>query len=192
MTTTLLAVFATPMCCQIFLGTIVPVDATGILMTAIQMVLIPVWLGVSASSLAPSLFAVLTPTTTKLAMAGSLVAIGSIVGGCADHILSGGLFLHMAVTLLHTLAAFFGYFLCAAVGCDENQRRTVAIETAMKNAAFATVLAASHFEEDLIRAPAAVSCMWCPALASLLAAVWSQTPLRTSNADGSWAAEYKA
>lgn len=186
---TLLAVFATPLLCKVVLGTVVPVDAMGILNSAVQIVLLPVFLGVAMGSLAPRTCVALKPVIPVAGVAMGVVAIGAIVAGSAGPIWEGGALMHLAVILFHLLAGLFGYTISALTGgAGEKERRTVALEVAMKNCAFATVLATAHFEEIAIRAPAAASCIWCPTLASVVAVIWRGRP---TSSDGTWVGAYK-
>mmetsp|Transcript_24006 Transcript_24006/g.55413 ORF Transcript_24006/g.55413 Transcript_24006/m.55413 type:complete len:330 (+) Transcript_24006:38-1027(+) len=179
--TTLCAVISIPLVAKALIGAVVPVDVIGILQSAGQLVLIPVTLGVSASAALPRTSA----SIERLLPAFGLVAIvpitGSVVAGSAEAILSGGLPLHLTVSVMHTISAAVGYSLSSALGGSECECRTVAIEVAMKNAVFASVLAASHFEDPAIKAPAAVSCIWCPIVAATMSAYWKARPLAAAN-----------
>jgi len=192
--TTLAAVAFTPLIPKLVLGTIVPVDALGILLSAVQVVLLPVCLGVLSNSAAPRLCRRIAPLVPVAGVASGALVIGAIVGRCSGVILAAGPPLHIAVAALHIIAGLVGYALAAAAGGDGCERRTVAFEVAMKNCAFASVLAAAHFEEPAIRAPAAASCIWCPTLASALAVYWKLNPVPSKEKglddDGAWSAQY--
>eukprot|EP00951_Prasinocladus_malaysianus_P002754 scaffold19522_cov28-Prasinocladus_malaysianus.AAC.1 len=58
--------------------------------------------------------------------------------------------------------------------------RTTAIETAMKSSAFGFLLAAMHFDDPLVKVPAAVSAVWVAVIGSCLAVYWSVTPVPDS------------
>mmetsp|Transcript_6600 Transcript_6600/g.11477 ORF Transcript_6600/g.11477 Transcript_6600/m.11477 type:complete len:329 (-) Transcript_6600:159-1145(-) len=175
--TTLCAVMSIPLVAKVLIGAVVPVDSMGILQSAGRLVLIPVMLGVSASAALPRTSA----SIERLLPAFGLVAIvpitGSVVAGSAEAILSGGLPLHLTVCVLHVVSATAGYLLSSILGGSERECRTVAIEVAMKNAVFASVLAATHFQDPAIKAPAAVSCIWCPIVAATMSAYWKARPL---------------
>jgi len=194
--TTLMAVLATPLIPKFVLGAIVPIDAGGILVSALQVVLLPVCLGVLSNSVAPRLCRLLAPLVPVAGVASGAAIIGAIVGRSAGPILDAGLPLHLTVAGLHLIAGIAGYSLAAASGGDGRECRTVAFEVAMKNCAFASVLAAEHFEAPAIRAPAAASCIWCPLLASALAVFWKLNPVRSKDKvlddDGSWSVQYGA
>eukprot|EP00931_Biecheleriopsis_adriatica_P119389 TRINITY_DN94616_c0_g1_i1.p1 TRINITY_DN94616_c0_g1~~TRINITY_DN94616_c0_g1_i1.p1 ORF type:complete len:332 (+),score=48.92 TRINITY_DN94616_c0_g1_i1:76-1071(+) len=191
-TTTLAAPFATPFLCKVLLGTIVPVDALGILLSAVQVVLLPVFLGVVTNTLAPRICEVLRPIISMLSIVTCVILIGAIVARTSDSIRDAGLGLHCAVAGLHIIAGLTGYTLSAAAGDSERQRRTMALEVGLKNCGFAAVLATAHFEAAAVQAPAAVSCIWGPAAASAAAAIWKRRLALAdqSGASGEWVASY--
>jgi len=192
--TTLIAAVITPLLCKVLIGTVVPVDAFGMLLSAVQVVLVPVFLGVGVSSVVPKMCATVQPIIPALGVAMGVLAIGAIVAGNAGVIRAGGVSMHLAICTLHLMAGVVGYFLSViAGGAGEKEHRTVALETAMKNCAFATVLATAHFEDVMVRAPAAASCIWCPMLASLVAVYWkTKPPLQEGSIHAAWTNNYKA
>merc|ERR1719413_90507 len=54
--TTLGCIIMTPLICQTMLGSVVPVNAMGIVISTFQVVLAPIFLGVGANTLAPKLY----------------------------------------------------------------------------------------------------------------------------------------
>jgi len=196
LSTTLCAAIATPLIPKLLLGAVVPVDAWGILVSAMEIVLLPVLLGVMAGAVAPPRFrAAVCPLIPVMGVGSGAVVIGAIVSQASGAVLDAGPPMHAAVASLHLLAGLLGYALAYLAGSDERECRTVAFEVAMKNCALASVLAASHFEVAAIRAPAAASCIWCPLLAAALAAFWQLHPVREEKPlgaeDGSWTAHYQ-
>jgi len=191
--TTLMAVFATPLIPKVLLGAVVEVDAFGILLSAVQVVLLPVFLGVLSNAVAPRLCRALAPMVPVTGVASGAAVIGAIVARSSEPILEAGIPLHLAVAGLHLVSGVVGYAMGARAGGDSRECRTLAFEVAMKNCAFASVLAATHFEAAAIRAPAAASCIWCPMLASALAVYWKLRPAQEKRLgdDGAWVSQYQ-
>jgi len=198
-TSTLMAAVGTPVAAKLSLGAVVPVNGRGILISAVRILLIPVFLGVCSNSLFPRSCKAAKPIVPALGVTCGVVVIARIVAGCAELILDAGLAMHCAVVLLHAVTGAIGYVASAASGADEKERRTVALEGAMKNCALATVLANAHFNAAAVQVPAAASCIWCPMMASIVCVVWRMFPTaallpgpsgKVSNEKIAWVAEY--
>ncbi|CAE7210187.1 BASS1 [Symbiodinium natans] len=171
-TTTLGAVICTPLVAEVYLGAIVPVDTLGMLRSAVEIVLIPIICGVLVRAALPMTVSKLEPLVPTLGLGFALVLIGGVLAGNAESILSAGIWLHLAAVTFHAIAGLLGYFLAALSGSDERERRTVAIEIAMKNHLFACMLAVAHFESAAVQIPPATACIWCPMIAAGMAAYW--------------------
>eukprot|EP00401_Gymnodinium_catenatum_P031929 CAMPEP_0117474114 /NCGR_PEP_ID=MMETSP0784-20121206/9119_1 /TAXON_ID=39447 /ORGANISM="" /LENGTH=242 /DNA_ID=CAMNT_0005268333 /DNA_START=305 /DNA_END=1033 /DNA_ORIENTATION=+ len=178
-TTTVGATVAMPLLAKYLIGAVVPVDGWGMLKSALTIVLGPLTVGVSLNAIAPRVCRKFEPLVQVLCVSAAVVVISRVVAGSAPTILEMGFRLHATVAALHVLSAAVGYALSAMCGCGEVVRRTVTIEVAMKNASLACMLAAAHFEDPVIQAPAATSCIWCPIFGFLLAAYWKARPVRT-------------
>jgi BASS family bile acid:Na+ symporter len=63
-------------------------------------------------------------------------------------------------------------------GFDEKTSRTTAIETSMKSSAFGFLLASLHFQDFMVRVPAAVSVVWMAVVGSTMAVIWRKIPLK--------------
>jgi len=195
--TTIGAVFVMPFVAKLLIGAIVPVDAVGILWSAVQLVVLPILSGVLVNVFAPITCAKFKPMIPLAGMVTALPIIGCVVAGSADSIASAGLRLHGVVACWHLLCGIIGYALSALFGGNECERRTVAIEVSMKNAVLANVLAQQHFSNVAVQAPAAVSCIWCPIIVSAVTSFWK---LRTWQSkahknqhkayNGEWVEEY--
>ena len=79
--------------------------------------------------------------------------------------------LALAVVIHNIYGYLCGYFGGKAVGFKERKRRTLSIETGMKNATLATVLAAAHFAPEAAIAPA-IAGIWHAFSVSVLANYW--------------------
>mmetsp|Transcript_28909 Transcript_28909/g.54225 ORF Transcript_28909/g.54225 Transcript_28909/m.54225 type:complete len:330 (+) Transcript_28909:22-1011(+) len=175
--TTLGAVVCTPLVAEVFVGALVPVDTLGLLQSAVEIVLIPIICGVLFRAALPLTVAKLEPFVPILGLGSAMPLIGGVLAGSAESILGAGVWLHLAAVGFHAVAGLLGYFLSAFMGSDERERRTVAIEVAMKNHVFACMLAASHFDSPAVQIPPATACIWCPIIAAGMAAYWkSQLP----------------
>lgn len=174
--TTLGCIFMTPLICKMVLGTVVPVDAMGIVVSTFQVVLAPIFLGVGFNTLAPDFCKKVAPFTPVVGVIATVLLVGASVAKCAGPIMGAGLPLQLGCLALHLVGGILGYFATSAVGYDERTCRTVAIETAMKSSAFGFLLASLHFGAFNVRVPSAVSVVWMAIVGSVLAVYWKGKP----------------
>lgn len=172
MCSTMGAIALTPLLTEWLVGTMVPVDAWGLFLSTLQVVLLPVLLGVTLNHFAPRVVAVVQPASPLIAVIAIVLIVASIIGQSAEAILGSGPALVSSVLLLHSGGFVLGYGLARAFGYDEAIRRTVSIEVGMQNSGLAVVLARQHFANPLTAVPGAISSVVHSVLGSFLAARW--------------------
>lgn len=185
--TTVAGIFMTPLLCKFLLGAVVPVDAVGIAMSCLQVVLAPIALGMTLNKVAPKTVVKITPITPVIGVLTTCIIVASAVAQCAPAIMSAGLQLQIPVILLHLISGLAGYFIPKSFKFTETQCRTMAIETAMKSSAFGFLLAKLHFKQYLARVAPAVSVVWMALVGATLAVIWRFIPVT----DGSGTSEAK-
>ncbi len=153
---TLLSFFFTPLWCKLLAGQYVPVDAWGMCLSSLQMVVAPVVLGFLIRWKMPR-------TADRIGVFGPTIAVvaftmvsGGIVAASADVIATHFGVLAVAATLLHVVGFLVGYILPKALGYSESIARTVSIEVGMQNGGMASTLARKHFPTLPLAAAAAV------------------------------------
>jgi bile acid:Na+ symporter, BASS family len=179
---TFLAAFMTPLMTKTLAGTIVPVDAIGLAKSTASVVLAPVIVGLLAKRFAPKLVRVVAPFCPLVAVATVALICASIIGSSASAILAAGPALLLAVTTLHSLGFFLGYFFSKVLGFAEKDRRTVSIEVGMQNSALGVVLATAHFADPLVAVPCAISATVHSCVGSLVAGAWRLADQRLERA----------
>mmetsp|Transcript_21123 Transcript_21123/g.68250 ORF Transcript_21123/g.68250 Transcript_21123/m.68250 type:complete len:242 (-) Transcript_21123:101-826(-) len=170
--TTIGAIFMTPFLCKTFLGTVVPVDARGIVISTLQVVLAPIVLGMTLNAKAPKLVSAIKPATPVVGVVSTCLLVAAAVGQVAEPILDAGLSLQVPVMLIHLVGGVVGYWLSRLLGFGETTSRTMAIETSMKSSAFGFLLAKLHFGDFACRVPSAVSVVWMALTGSSMAVAW--------------------
>ena len=174
---TLAAVAMTPLLTRALAGAYVPVDAGGIFLTTVQVVLAPVLLGLFLHHRAPKFTALVLPAGPLLSVLLISLIVGSILGQSAPIILEHGAVLLAAVILLHGGGFALGYAAARLFRYDRLVARTISIETGMQNSGLGAVLARTHFAaEPLTAVPSALSSVCHSLLGSLLAAWWRRRP----------------
>lgn len=181
--TTIGAIFMTPLLCKGILGTVVPVDAKGIAMSTIQVVLGPIFVGMTTNKFFPNFVKKILPITPVIGVLSTCILVGSAVAQVADPIINAGLPLQLACLALHLLGGLVGYILPRLTGFGEVSSRTMAIETSMKSSAFGFLLAKLHFGDYAARVPSAVSVVWMALTGSVLAVIWRYIPVPEGKED---------
>lgn len=172
---TLAAVVATPLITAALAGTLVPVDAKGLFVSTLQVVLAPVLLGCLANQRFPATVARVARFAPCVATLLVALIVGSTLAHSAAAARASGLQLLGAVAGLHASGFALGYFIAKLLGLSDKICRTMSIEVGMQNSTLGAVLAALHFSDPLTAAPCAVSACTHSVMGSLLAAVWRRT-----------------
>lgn len=175
--TTVAGIVVTPLLCKTLLGAVVPVDAVGISISCMQVVLAPIILGMSLNKCFPKTVQKVLPVTPVIGVLSTCLLVASAVAQCAPAIESAGMSLQFPVMLIHLIGGLAGYFIPKIMKFTEVQSRTMAIETAMKSSAFSFLLAKLHFAQYGARVPSAVSVVWMALVGAILAVVWRQIPV---------------
>lgn len=167
----------TPLICKLALGAIVDVNAIGMAISTIKVVLVPVVLGVTLNKVTPKTCRTVEPFCPIVGVIMTVILVGGSVAQCAEGILNAGMKLQVGAFLLHLFGGALGYWGMKIFKYSETTCRTCAIETAMKSSAFGFLLASLHFPEFLVRVPSAVSVVWMAIMGSMMAVIWRFIPV---------------
>ncbi|KAJ9183051.1 hypothetical protein P3X46_006967 [Hevea brasiliensis] len=179
---TLAAVIMTPFLTAKLAGQFVAVDAAGLLISTMQVVLLPVLAGAFLNQYFQGLVKFVSPLMPPIAVATVAVLCGNAIAQSASSILMSGKQVVLAASLLHASGFFFGYVLARVLGLDVASSRTISIEVGMQNSVLGVVLATQHFGNPLTAVPCAVSSVCHSVFGSVLAGIWRQS-LPTQNKD---------
>ena len=170
---TLAAVILTPLLTQLFAGKLVPVDTWMLFKQTLQVVILPVVLGVLLNRWAPRLVQRVMPVAPLLSVLGVCVICAVVFAANAETILRYGGELILAVALLHGGGFLIGYQFARVFGCHTLSARTISIEVGMQNSGLAIVLAKQAFPAlPLAPVVGAISVLMHSLLGSSLAALW--------------------
>lgn len=182
LTSTLLAFVMTPLWCQLLAGRYVPVDALGLCLSTLQVVVAPVLIGVLCNWRFPRQVhrvARFGPTVSVIAL---VFITGGIVSQNADAVIANAGKLALAAGLLHLLGFGLGYTVARILRYPERVARTVSIEVGMQNGGLAAVLARKNFPlEPLAAVPAVFSAIIQNLLGAAVAAYWRARPVKDSD-----------
>ncbi|KAK6774220.1 hypothetical protein RDI58_029459 [Solanum bulbocastanum] len=169
---TLSAVVMTPFLTEKLAGQFVAVDAAGLFMSTLQVVLLPVLAGAFLNQYFKGLVKFVSPVMPPIAVATVAVLCGNAIAQSSSAILMSGQQVVIATALLHASGFFFGYVLARMLGVDVSSSRTISIEVGMQNSVLGVVLATQHFGNPLTAVPCAVSSVCHSIFGSALAGIW--------------------
>ncbi len=180
---TLVAPIMTPLIVLLLAGSYLPIDTLGLFLSIIQIVIVPIVVGVLLRRFLPRVVKALTVWMPLVSVIGITLVVLAVVSGSAQTILTSGLLILGIVIVLNVVGLLLGYVAARAVGLDESARRAVSIEVGMQNSGLAAGLARQHFSAEAAL-PAAIFSVWHNVSGSLLASYWSRRPLppRTTGA----------
>lgn len=173
---TLLAVVMTPALTALLAGSRIDVPAWGLLLSTVQVVVLPVALGLVLKQYFPRVTRRILPAAPLVAVVMITLIVASIIGAGRREILDAGARLILAVFLLHAGGFLFGYALAWALTREIIPSRTISIEVGMQNSGLGVVLARQNFASPLVAIPSAISSLFHSLIASVLAGVWRRTP----------------
>jgi BASS family bile acid:Na+ symporter len=136
-------VVATPLLTRLYVDAHIQVDVMGMLLSILQIVVIPIALGLVIHHLLPKVVKAVEPFLPAFSMVCILAIISAVVAGSASHIASVGLVVIIAVILHNTIGLLGGYWGGRLFGFDESTCRTLAIEVGMQNSGLAAALGKS-------------------------------------------------
>ena len=171
MASTFAAIMMTPILTKALAGKIVPVDALGLFLSTLQVVLLPVGAGILLNQYAPKVVSKFRVVSPFIAVVAIVLIVASIIGQRAEEIMKSGGVLLVAVTIMHGMAFSFGYLSARFFGYEEEIRRTVAIEVGMQNSGLGSALATRHFNLSAAT-PCAISAVMHCIIGSGLAGYW--------------------
>jgi BASS family bile acid:Na+ symporter len=169
---TLVGIVATPLLTRFYVDATVPVDVTGMLLSILQIVALPVAAGLLLNHFVPRLVRAIEPGLPFVSIAAILAIIGAVVAGSQASIASVGPIVLVAVVLHNGLGLLGGYWGGRLLGFEENVCRTLALEVGMQNSGLAATLGKLYFS-PLAALPGAIFSVWHNLSGSILAGYWA-------------------
>lgn len=173
---TLLSVFLTPSLTTWLVGSRVEVSFWGLLNNTLQVVILPVALGITLNRFFPKITQKVLPAAPLMAVIFITLIVCSIVGMGRETILKSGMALIAAVASLHAVGFLLGYISALMMTRNSQTARTISIEVGMQNSGLGVVLARGNFTSPLTAIPCAISSVFHSLIGSFLAALWRRQP----------------
>lgn len=172
MCSTFAAVVMTPLLTKWLAGTLVPVPAGGLFLSTVQIVLLPLILGLALHHYTPRVVNFVLPVAPLISVITIALICASIIGSSAQAVLNSGGKLVLAVFLLHSGGFLLGYYFARLFGYGQTVCRTISIEVGMQNSGLGAALARAHFANPLTAVPCAISATFHSVIGSILAGIW--------------------
>lgn len=170
---TLCAVFCMPVLTNFYAGAVIEVPVLKMLMSLLQIVLVPVLLGMFFRKFfEKSVLKIKSgiPFVTILLISFIISVIAALNKG---NIMNSGYSIYFMVMLHNITGLFLGYYICRLLKYDAVTSRTIAIEVGMQNSGLSVAMAMKHFSY-LSALPGAVFSIWHNITGSILAGIWSK------------------
>jgi BASS family bile acid:Na+ symporter len=172
---TLIAPLATPALVSLLAGTWMHIDTGSLFRDIVQVVIVPIALGVVVKTLFSRQAAASVRVLPLVSTLTIVFIIAIIVGLNQAKILSNGLLILGAVVLHNLLGLLLGYGFARLFGMNLAKRKAVMLETGMQNSGLGAALAAAHFH-PLAAVPSALFSVWHNLSGSALATWFARRP----------------
>lgn len=172
---TLLAPVLTPAVFWLFASQWLEINATAMFISVLQMVLLPIFVGVLLRSLLKEKIEQFSQTMPLLSVVAIILIVTAVVSVSRDRIIESGLFIFIIVVLHNVLGYIIGYAVARLFKLPIFDSKAVSIEVGMQNSGLGASLAAVHFASTpLIAVPSAVFSFWHNISGPILAMIFSQ------------------
>ena len=169
---TLLAPFATPFLMKWLAGSMIEINVGVMMWSIVKMVIIPIGAGLLVNHLFRNKIIFLQKVMPTLSMVVVAIVIVLITASGRDNLLDIG-FILLGLVLLHNIVGYLlGYSASKALGLDERDSRTIALEVGLQNGGMAGALAKEMGKLATVGLAPAVFSIIMNITGSVLASYW--------------------
>ncbi|WP_080848329.1 bile acid:sodium symporter family protein [Cytobacillus gottheilii] len=173
---TLLAPLVTPIILLLLAGQWMPVDAAAMFLSIVQVIIVPIALGLLIRKLFPKTVEKSIGVLPLISVAAIMIIVSAVVSGNAERLAQTGVLVFVAVMLHNGAGLLLGYFAARLCGLDESKRRAIALEVGMQNSGLGVTLATAHFG-PVAAIPSALGAVWHNISGPILATYWAKKPV---------------
>ena len=168
---TVLAPLLTPLLVWLLAGTMVDVHTTGMLLSIVYIVILPIVCGLLCQRFIPKLTQRVTPYLPAFSSLAVALTVGIVVSHNAERLMTAGWLVVLVVMLHNLLGLGIGYLL----RLQRPKSVALSIEVGMQNSGLATSLAVMHFAAfPLATIPGAVFSVWHNISGAIIARIYSR------------------
>ena len=168
---TLLCPFLLPALMYVYAGQWIDVPVADLFISALQIVLLPVLLGVVLRKLLGRKSETVLPFLPSVSSLVIALVVGIIVAFNAESIKTIGGVIFLIVIIHNALGLMCGYLIAKALGFGESSCRAISVEVGMQNSGLAAALSQMHFGY-LSALPAALFSIWHNVSGAAIASLW--------------------
>lgn len=179
---TILAPIITPLLLLWLAGQWMPIDALSMFMSIVQVIIIPIVLGLIVRKIMPSFVDKGVKVVPLISVVAIMIIVSAVVSGNVETISSAGLLLFIAVFFHNTIGLLLGYYTARLLGLSESDRRAISIEVGMQNSGLGVALATTHFG-PLAALPSALAAVWHNISGPVIASIWSKKKVNHSSSN---------
>ncbi len=173
---TLLAPILTPALTYLYLRTSVNVDVKAMFLSIIQVVLIPIGLGILINHFLGKHTERVKDALPSVSVTAICLIVAAVVSHNSEKILSTGAIIFVIVILHNLLGYLCGFLIGVIFRMDMPRKKAISIEIGMQNSGLATTLAASAFPQlAMATVPGAIFSVWHNISGAILAAIFRRT-----------------
>lgn len=173
---TLLAPVMTPLLLLLLAGQWLPVDPLSMFKSIVQVIIIPIVLGLIIQRFFPKAVAKSVTVVPLISVLAILIIVSAVTSANGSNVASAGFIVFIAVFLHNGFGLLLGYITAMLLGLNENDRRAISIEVGMQNSGLGVALATAHFGA-LAALPSVWGAIWHNISGPILATFWSKKPL---------------
>lgn len=177
---TLLAPIATPLILLLLAGKWMPVDPMAMFTSIIQVIILPIILGIVIRRVAPQAVEKSINVIPLISVVAIIIIVSAVVAGNVESIASAGFIIFTAVMLHNSFGLLLGYLTALMLGLNESNRRAISIEVGMQNSGLGVALATAHFG-PLAALPSVLGAVWHNISGPILATYWSKKSENVEN-----------
>ena len=170
---TLLAPILTPALTYLYLRTSVNVDVKAMFLSIIQVVLIPIALGILINRFLGKYTEKAKDALPAVSVTAICLIVAAVVSHNSEKILSTGAIIFVIVILHNLLGYLCGFLIGVIFRMDMPRKKAISIEIGMPNSGLATTLAASAFPQlAMATVPGAIFSVWHNISGAILAGIF--------------------
>jgi len=170
---TVLAPIVTPALTLLFASKWLPVSAGEMFMSIVQIVLVPIILGIIMRVLFTTQVEKSINILPLVSVVGIVAVAAAVVSVNKDSIITTGLLIFSVVMLHNVLGLLIGYFVAKGLKFDLTDQKAISIEVGMQNSGLGSTLALAHFA-PVAAVPSAIFSVWHNISGPILATWWGK------------------
>ncbi|TQR13922.1 bile acid:sodium symporter family protein [Psychrobacillus lasiicapitis] len=178
---TIMAPLLTPLLLLLLAGQWMPVNAVDMFMSIIQVIIIPIILGLLVKKVLPNIVEKSLNIVPLISVLAIITIVSAVVAGNVNNIASAGPLVFLGVFLHNGAGLLLGFYAAKLMGLSELDRRAISIEVGMQNSGLGVALATAHLG-PLAALPSALGAVWHNISGPILATYWSKRPVKETEA----------